>query len=103
MNSSMPTQTIDRATVIVSVPAFLLWVGVLAFLAKWFRAWAAGRLEPGANTSMEALFVVFLLASLGSVGGIYMSVRAWRRKSELKWQAGSLIAGVLMLWAVSGG
>ena len=93
----------DRATAITSVPAFLLWVGVLAFLAKWFQAWTAGRLEPGANTSMEALLVVFILAALSSVGGIYLSVRAWRRKSQLKWQAVSLIAGILALWAVSGG
>jgi hypothetical protein len=86
----------------MSYPAFLLWVGVLAFLAKLFQLWAADRLEPRVSTSPEALALAFLAAAAVSLGGILLSVRAWRGRSKVKWQALSLLGAVLVLWAVSG-
>ena len=57
MNSSIQNQPIDRATIITSIPATLIWFGVLAFLIKWFQAWASGRLVPGEGSSwLRCLF-----------------------------------------------
>lgn len=92
----------DVGKIITSVLALLVWIGVLAFLAKWFQAWAVGRLEPGVNTSWAALKILFLLACLASAGGMFLSVRAWWGKSHLKWQVVSLITALLTLWAVCG-
>lgn len=102
MNSSIQNQSRDRATIVTSIPAALIWFAVLGFLAKWFHAWAMGRLEPGQGTSWAALFVLFLVALLACAGGIYSGVGAWRGKSRLRWQVVSLIGAVLVLWAVSG-
>ena len=102
MNSSMQNQSIDRPAIITSIPATLIWFGVLAFLAKWLQAWASGRLAPGESSSWAALLVLFLFALLACAGGIYLSIRAWRGKSHFKWQAASLIGAVLLLWTVSG-
>ena len=102
MKSSPQSQSTDRATIVTSIPAALIWFGALAFIAKWFQAWSADNLEAGANTSWGALLVFFFLALLSSAGGIYLSVRAWRGQSNLKWQVGLLIGAALTLWAVSG-
>jgi hypothetical protein len=102
MDSSALTQSWRGPTLVASILAFLLWLGVLALLAKWAQAWATGRLEPGASTSLEALALVFLAAAVASVGGIFLSVRAWRGKSQVKWQALSMLGAALALWAVSG-
>ncbi len=102
MKRPIEGQSIDRATIFTSLPAALIWLGVLAFLAKWFQAWCAGGLEAGVNTSRRALLVLFLLAFSASVSGICLSVEAWRGKSNLRWQVGSLIGAALTLWAVSG-
>ena len=45
----------------MSVPTALLLSGVVYFSAEWILGSAAGRLEPGANTSMGAWLVFFLL------------------------------------------
>jgi hypothetical protein len=102
MNSSTHNQSTGKLSIVVSVPAALLWFGVMFFCAKWLLASAAGRLEPGANTSMGALLVFFLLALLLSIGGIYMCIKAWMSKSNLKWQTVSLIGAVVTFWAVCG-
>lgn len=79
-------------TILTSVLALLVWLAVLAFLAKWFQAWAVGHLQPGVNTSWAALKVLFLLAFLASASGIFLSVRAWRGKSHLKEEIGDTAA-----------
>jgi hypothetical protein len=89
--------------IIASVPAAFLWGGVMFFCVKWVHASAVGRLEPGVNTSMGALLVIFLCALLLSLGGIYLCGRAWMGRSSLKWQVVSLIGAVVAFWAVSGG
>ena len=102
MDSPALTQPGRAPTLVASILAFLLWLGVLALLAKWSQAWATGRLEPGASTSLEPLALVFLVAAVASVGGIFLSVRAWRGRSQVKWQALSMLGAALALWAVSG-
>jgi len=102
MNSSIEKRSLDRAIIITSIPAGLIWFGVLIFLAKWFHFWAGGRLEPGQGTSWFALILLFSLALFACAGGIYSGVRAWGGKSRLRWQIVSLIGAVLALWAVSG-
>ena len=102
MNSSTHNQSTGKLLTVMSVPAALLWFGVMFFCAKWLLASAAGRLEPGANTSMGALLVFFLLALLLSIGGIYLCFKAWMSKSNLKWQIVSLIGAVVTFWAVCG-
>ena len=102
MNSSAQNQSTGKLSIVMSVPAAVLWFGVILFCAKWLLASAAGRLEPGANTSMGALLVFFLLALLLSISGIYMCVKAWMSKSNLKWQIVSLIGAVVTFWAVCG-
>jgi hypothetical protein len=102
MNNSIAKQSTDRVLFIMSIPVLLIWLGVLAFLVKWFRAWSEGRLEPGQGTSWVALFVLFFVALVVCASGIYLNVRAWQSKSRLTWQILSLIGAVLVLWAVSG-
>ena len=100
MNSSIGKRPL--APIVTSIPAGLIWLGALTYLAKWFKFWTGGRLEPGQDTSWIALIVLFSLALLACAGGIYSSVRAWRGKSGLWWQVVSLIGAVLVLLAVSG-
>jgi hypothetical protein len=96
-----PTK-LPRVPVLLSVVALLVWVGVGAFLVKWIRLWAAGRLEPGINTSWGALYGVFGLAVLALAGGVFLTIRAWQGKSTVGWQVFSVILGAVSLWAVSG-
>jgi CDP-diglyceride synthetase len=98
----MHKQSIGRLSIAMSVPAALLWFGVTFFCAKWILASATGHLEPGANTSMRALLVFFLLTLLLSIGGIYLCFRAWMGKSNVKWQTISLMGAVLSFWAICG-
>ncbi|HUT29432.1 MAG TPA: hypothetical protein VMX13_06550 [Sedimentisphaerales bacterium] len=91
-----------RAPVLLSVPALLLWTAVAAFLVKWIRAWAAGRLEPGVNTSWAALYGIFAVAVAALAGGIFLTVRAWQGKSTVSRQVLSILLGVLFLLVVSG-
>jgi len=102
MKSSANNHSTRKVSIAMSVPAALLWFGVMFFCAKWILASAAGRLEPGANTSMGTLLVFFLLTLLLSIGGIYLCFRAWMNKSNLKWQTVSLIGAVVTFWAVCG-
>ena len=102
MNSSTNNHSSGRLSIAMSVPAALLWFGVMFFCAKWILASAAGRLEPGVNTSMGALLVFFLFTLLLSIGGIYLCFKAWMSKSNLKWQTVSLIGAVVTFWAVLG-
>ena len=93
---------VRHVPVLLSVPAVLLWIGVAAFLVKWIRFWAAGHLEPGANTSWTVLYAVFAAAVLALGGGIFLTIRAWQGKSTVTRQVLSLVLGALFLWAVSG-
>jgi len=102
MNNSTDYQSHTTLSIVMSIPAALLWFGVMFFCAKWINASAVGRLELGANTSMESLLGFFFLASLLAIGGIYLCFRAWISKSNLKWQTVSLIGGFLTFWAVCG-
>jgi hypothetical protein len=102
MNSPTHNQSTGRLSIAMSVPAALLWFGAMFFGAKWILASATGHLEPGADTSMGALLVFFLLALLLSIGGIYLCFKAWMSKSNIKWQTISLIGAVVTFWAVCG-
>ena len=92
----------NRATILLSVPATLLWVGVGAFLLRWYFAWGAGNLQPGLRTSWTALYVVFGIATLAVAGGFCLTTMAWIGKSTVRWQIVSVVLGVLFLWMVAG-
>jgi hypothetical protein len=89
--------------IVLSISAILSWLGALVFCGKWFQAWAEGRLEAGANTSLVGLLGFFLIVALLSIVGLYLGIQTWRDKVSLKWQIASLVTAVIMLWAVSGG
>jgi hypothetical protein len=91
-----------HAPVLLSVPALLLWTAVAAFLVKWVRFWAAGRLEPGVNTSWAVLYGTFTVALAALAGGIFITIRTWQGKSTVSWQVLSIVLGVLFLLVVSG-
>ena len=93
---------VRRATVLLSVLALSLWIGVALFLLKWFRAWAAGRLEPGASTSWAVLYGMFAVAVLALACGVFLTIRAWQGKSTVRWQVFSIFLGALFLRAVCG-
>ena len=103
MTSTTAHRQTEPIPVALSIPATLAWLGVLAFCGRWFWAWSEGRLAPGTNTSWEVLLGFFLVAVLLSAVGLYLSVCAWRGKTNVKWQAASLIGAAVLLWAVSGG
>jgi len=92
----------NRATILLSVPATLLWVGVGAFLLRWYFAWGTGNLQPGLRTSWTALYVFFGIATLAVAGGFCLTTMAWIGKSTVRWQIVSVVLGVLFLWMVAG-
>ena len=96
-----PTK-VKHAPVLLSVPALALWIGVALFLLKWFRAWAAGRLEPGINTSWATLYGIFAVAVLALACGVFLSISAWQGKSTVRWQVFSILLGAFFLLVVSG-
>jgi len=98
---SHPTKA-TRAPVLLSVLALSVWIGVALFLLKWIRAWAAGRLEPGIETSWAALYGFFAVAVLALAAGIFLTIRAWQGKSTVRWQVLSIFLAVLSLWATCG-
>jgi len=102
VTSSTANRQTSRVPIAMSIPAALAWLGVLAFCGRWFLAWAEGRLAAGANTSMGLLLGFFVVAALLSIVGLYLSIRTWRGKTNLKWQVASLVGAVVTLWAVSG-
>lgn len=91
-----------RAPVLISVLALLVWIAVAAFLLKWVRAWAAGRLEPGIETAWAALYVFFAVAVLALAAGVFLTIRAWQGKSTVSWQVLSILLGLFSLWATCG-
>lgn len=93
---------VKRAPVLLSVVALALWITVAAFLLKWFRAWAGGRLEPGINTSWAALYGIFAVAVLALAAGIFLTIRAWQGKSTVRWQVFSILLAALFLLVTSG-
>ncbi len=92
----------NRWPVLLSVPATFLWLGVGMFLLKWARAWATGRTEPGIGTTWTALYLMFALAALACAGGLCLAIMAWMGKSSIRWQAFSIVLGLVLLWLVSG-
>ena len=96
-----PTKA-TRAPLLLSVLALLVWIGVAVFLLKWVRAWAAGRLEPGIETTWMALYGFFAVALLALAAGIVLTIRAWQGKSTVSWQVLSILLGLLSLWATCG-
>ena len=104
----MSTQSQDRSiksnrpTILLSVPAALLWVGVGLFLLRWYCAWWTGNLQPGLGTSWTALYVMFAIAALAVASGFCLTTMAWIGKSTVRWQIFSVVLGVLFLWAVAG-
>ena len=102
MSNSTHNQSTGKLSIVMSIPAALLWFGVMFFCIKWLLASTSGRLIPGANTSGEALLVLFLFSLLLAIGGLFSSVMAWMRKSNSKWQILSLIGAFVVFWAVCG-
>jgi len=93
---------VPRAAVWLSFLAMLVWTGVVVFLVKWVRAWSAGRLEPGIESTWAALYGMFGLAVLALAAGVFLTIRAWQGKSNVAWQVLSIVLGVLSLWATCG-
>ncbi|GAI91520.1 unnamed protein product [marine sediment metagenome] len=93
---------LSRAPVLLSLPALALWIAVAAFLFKWIRAWSAGHLEPGIETSWATLYGFFAVAVLALAAGLFFTIRAWQGKSTVRWQVLSLLLGVLALWMTCG-
>jgi hypothetical protein len=98
---SQPNKT-TRAPVLLSVLALSVWIAVAAFLLKWVRAWAAGRLEPGVGTTWVALYGLFAVAVVALAAGIFLTIRAWQGKSTVSWQVLSILLGLFSLWATCG-
>ena len=96
-----PTKA-TRAPLLLSVLSLSVWIGVAVFLLKWVRAWAAGHLEPGIETSWAALYGFFAVAVLALAAGIFLTIRAWQGKSTMGWQVLSILLGLLSLWATCG-
>ena len=96
-----PTK-VTRAPLLLSVLGLSLGIGVALFLAKWIRAWAAGRLEPGVESSWLALYSFFGVAVLALAAGVFLTIRAWQGKSTVAWQVLSIAMGALSLWATCG-
>ena len=90
------------APLLLSLLALSLWAGVALFLLKWIRAWAAGRLEPGIESTWLALYAFFAVAVLALAAGIFLTIRAWQGKSTVRWQLLSILLGGLSLWATAG-
>jgi hypothetical protein len=96
-----PTK-LTPAPLLLSVLALSLWIAVALFLLKWIQAWAAGRLEPGIESSSLALYAFFALAVFALAAGIFLTIRAWQGKSTVRWQLLSILLGGLSLWATAG-
>jgi hypothetical protein len=92
----------NPATILTSVIAFVVWGLVGLCLSRWFMAWTAGNLQPGQGTSWVSLVLLFIIAAMLFLGGLYGSVSAWLGRSATKWQTASLIVAFLTLWAVVG-
>jgi hypothetical protein len=85
-----------------SVPAGLVWIGVLLLLARWAIAAATGHLTPGSQSSWAGLTLLFLIALSAAIAGCYATVQALSGRSSPRWQLASLAAAFFTLWAVSG-
>ncbi|MBC8875715.1 MAG: hypothetical protein H8E44_40325 [Planctomycetes bacterium] len=92
----------NRASILVSVPATLLWAVTGVFLVRWCLTWGAGNLQPGLGTSWTALYMVFGIATLAVVGGFCLTAMAWMGKSTVKWQIVSVLLGIFCLWFIAG-
>ena len=97
-----PSPKSNRAAILLSIPATLLWAGVSAFLLRWCLAWRAGNFQAGPATSWNALHLVFGIAALAAAGGFSLTAMAWIGKSSVRWQTLSVVLGVLFLWMVAG-
>jgi hypothetical protein len=97
-----PTTKSNCVTILLSVPAALLWAGVGAFLLRWGLAWGASDLQPGLETSWTTLYAVFGIATLAVAGGFCLTAMAWIGRSTVGWQAFSVVLAALFLWMVAG-
>ncbi len=89
-------------TVLLSFPATLTWLGVLALLFQWASTAGQGQFQPGEEISIERMATVLILSGMFTAVGLSMSVVAWLGKPKPGWQIFSLILGLVFLWAVAG-
>ena len=92
----------NYGSILLSIPATLLWIGVGGFLLRWHRAWIAGNLEPGLETSWTALYVIFGISALAMMAGFCLTITAWIGRSTVRWQIASAVLGLVFLWVVAG-
>lgn len=88
--------------ILLSIPAVLLWTGVGAFLLKWVRYLAAGRLGPGDGTYTGLYFIMFAIAVLAITTELFLTIMAWIGKSTVRWQIFSIVLGLIFLLVLSG-
>lgn len=100
--SSSTHSKFNKFSMAVSIPTALLWFGVMFFSIKWLLASTSGRLVPGVNTSGKELLIIFLLALLLAIGGLFSCIMTWMRKLNSRWQTVSLIGAFVIFWAVCG-
>ena len=98
----LKTRSSKHRSILLSIPAVLLWLGVGGFLLKWYRAWATNSLEPGLGTSWLTLYIIFAIATLAVASGLWNAVSAWTGKSKEQWQVASIVAGFMFLWSAVG-
>ena len=94
MTVSRPTSKPNHG--LLALTAFV-WMGVLAFLGRWFWTYRAGELEAGAGTSMSTLGTLFVIMLALAAVGLLRAVRHWSQRGpgKLGWDVTWFVLGVV--------